>query len=625
MLKLKHVFKSYKEDKVLDDINISFPSTGLITIVGASGSGKSTLLNIIGGIDKPDSGTISLNNLDISRFNTKELDWYHDKCVGFIFQQYNLIEYLTVKENLQLINKDYEIVLFNLGIYHLKNKKVNKLSGGEKQRVAIARCILKNPSIYLCDEPTGALDTDNSIFIMQTLKELSKNHLVIVITHNMELANTYSDKIIHIKDGKIIDKLDSKDKSNITIEKVKPKSVFKIIINHLFNKIKRNILISLSFAIGLIALGLVLSISNGFKASLDKEEKESLSKYPIVISKTSSNLDDNTNELILIDNKVHSYNISNINVITNNYLDYLNSINNNLSFKIYKYDINGYYFNSLSLINTNNYYKEFDILYGNKIVDKYDVLLMVDDNNRINKYDMDVIGLTKESYDYKDLVNYSFNINKTKYTIKGIIRGKKDSILSGSTGLIVDNNSFINYIPDEIYLYPKDYDNKQIVINKLDNYKSIKYQDISTSIKSISNTLIDGISIVLSVFSFITLIVSSILISILTYINLMEYKHEIGIYKSIGMTDRNIKLIFYLENMIVTILSVIISILLIYLLTIPLNGAIDYLTGLSGVITINLSTFIILLIISLSLSMLSSFIPIKRISKLNIVDILRYE
>ena len=144
MLKLKHVTKTYKEQKVLDDINISFPSTGLITIEGVSGSGKSTLLNLIGGIDKPSEGSIYINNIQLNKLNNKELDYIHDKYVGFIYQQYNLIEYLSVKDNLKIVNKDYELVLFKLGIYHLKNKKVNELSGGEKQRVAIARCILRS-------------------------------------------------------------------------------------------------------------------------------------------------------------------------------------------------------------------------------------------------------------------------------------------------------------------------------------------------------------------------------------------------------------------------------------------------------------------------------------------------
>jgi putative ABC transport system permease protein len=193
------------------------------------------------------------------------------------------------------------------------------------------------------------------------------------------------------------------------------------------------------------------------------------------------------------------------------------------------------------------------------------------------------------------------------------------------TGIIYNNYNFINIIPNEIYLYPSNYDNKLLVLNKLNEYNDIKYQDISTSIKSISNNLIDAISIILIVFSIITLIVSSILISILTYINIMEYKHEIGIYKSIGMSNNNIKLIFYLENIFIVIKSIIISISFIDISSIIFNRLIYRSTGLTDVIALNLPIVLIISIISVFLSIISSYIPIKNISKLNIVDILRYE
>ena len=183
----------------------------------------------------------------------------------------------------------------------------------------------------------------------------------------------------------------------------------------------------------------------------------------------------------------------------------------------------------------------------------------------------------------------------------------------------------MNIIPDEIFLYPSNYDNKLLLLNKLNEYSDIKYQDISTSIKSISNNIVDAISIVLIVFSVITLIVSSILISILTYINIMEYKHEIGIYKSIGMTLRNIKNIFYIENIFIILKSIIISLSFIDVTSILFNKLIYRATGLSNVIDLNRPIVLIVVIISLVLSILSSYIPIKNISKLKTVDILRNE
>ena len=628
MLKLEHVYKKYNNTNyILEDINLILPNKGLVSLVGVSGSGKSTLLNLLGGLDKPDKGNISFNNKEITQFNKKELNWYYNSCLGFIFQQYNLIEYLSVKDNLSLINKNYNYILKKLDIYDLKDKKVSLLSGGEKQRVAIARAILKNPKVLLCDEPTGALDNNNSILIMDILKKLSKDRLVIVVTHDLELANTYSDHIIRIKDGKLLSNINTNDKyTNIMVDKVKNRNIFGIVYNHLVNKRKRNLLISISFAIGLIALGLVLSIASGFKTSLEYEEKNSLASYPIEISRTSYDItDDLSNDINTSKDKVYSYSINQINNITKEYVEDIGNIDNSLKYKVYKYEVGNNTITTTSLVNIDSYYNEFDILYGNKISNNNDVLLMLNQDNRINKYELNQIGLFEDNYNYEDLIDYSFYIGKNKYTIKGIIKAKDNSIMNSNEGIIYDNNNFKKYIPSVIDLYPKDYDNKLIVINKLNEYDDIKYSDISTSIKSISNTLIDSISIILSVFSIITLIVSSILISILTYINIIEYKREIGIYKSLGIKDSNIKNIFYLENILIITKSIMFSIVAINLISIPTNKIIYNLTGLSNVISIDLSTIGIISIISILLSILSSYIPIKNISKLSIVDILRNE
>ena len=236
-----------------------------------------------------------------------------------------------------------------------------------------------------------------------------------------------------------------------------------------------------------------------------------------------------------------------------------------------------------------------------------------------------MIIINNPEYKYESLINYSYVINDITYTIKGIYRVKDDSILSDITGVIYNSEVYKDSIPDTIYLYPSSYDNKQVVINKLNEYQDIKYQDISTSIKSISNSLIDGISVVLLVFSIITLIVSSILISILTYINIMEYKHEIGIYKSIGLSNFNIQVIFYLENIIITCVSILISTITVLIISIPLNNYIYNLTGLINVISLNFGNFLLISFLSITLSVLSSSIPIHNISKLAIVEILRNE
>ena len=278
MLELKHVFKKYavNSEYILNDISLKLDK-GLISIEGSSGSGKSTLLNLLGLLDKPTKGNIYLDGKDLSRLRKKEIDYFHYKKIGFIFQNYNLIEYLTVYENVTITHnsKDVDKILKDLNIYKLKNKKVNKLSGGEKGRVAIARVLVQNPDILLCDEPTGALDSKTGEIIMNILKEISKTKLVIMVTHNHEYSVKYADRIITIKDGKIInDNKKNNKKTNVINETYKKVhlnifKLFKIINNNLFNKWKRNILTAIAFSIGLISLLLVLGIRNGFSISLD--------------------------------------------------------------------------------------------------------------------------------------------------------------------------------------------------------------------------------------------------------------------------------------------------------------------------------------------------------------------
>ena len=187
-------------------------------------------------------------------------------------------------------------------------------------------------------------------------------------------------------------------------------------------------------------------------------------------------------------------------------MSYLDIVDNNIKYKLYRYTIDSHIINTV-LGDINNYYNEFDLLYGDYIRKKTDVLIQLDSNNRINNYYLKMIGLSNDTYDYSELIDKEFKIKKTKYTIRGIIRSKKDSILRDNNGLLFDKSNFINNIPEEIFLYPINYDNKVELINKLDNYSDIKYTDLSTSFKELSVTLMDSISVVLIAFSIITLVV----------------------------------------------------------------------------------------------------------------------
>ena len=238
MLELKNVTKIYKtegfEQKALDDISVNFRKHEFASILGPSGSGKTTMLNIIGGLDHYDSGDLIINEVSTKNFNDRDWDSYRNHRVGFVFQSYNLISHQTVLRNVELAltlsgysksdrRKAAIKALKDVGLEQHMNKKPNQLSGGQMQRVAIARALINNPEIILADEPTGALDSDTSVQIMDILKKISKNRLVIMVTHNPELAEEYSSRIINIKDGRIISDSDPYD-GKVNTKEVKEKS-----------------------------------------------------------------------------------------------------------------------------------------------------------------------------------------------------------------------------------------------------------------------------------------------------------------------------------------------------------------------------------------------------------------
>ena len=275
MITLKNINKSYNNTKVLKNINLTLPDKGLICILGASGSGKSTLLNIIGKIEVPDKGEVYFYNKNIKDIKS---EMYHTHYVSFIYQNYNLIDALSVKDNLNLITKNNEWIINKLGLSKIKNIKTNKISGGEKQRTAIARSILSDSLVYLADEPTGAIDTANSIKIMQILKELSKEKLVLMITHNEDLAHAYADEIIYLKDGTINKGKPTKECHTYkeifkNKRKLSFKDIFKISMGYLKEQKIRSILTILATTIGLTSLTIVLGINNGLNEEIKSLEK----------------------------------------------------------------------------------------------------------------------------------------------------------------------------------------------------------------------------------------------------------------------------------------------------------------------------------------------------------------
>lgn len=313
MLKLKNITKTYisGEEKVdaLKGIDIEFRESEFVSILGQSGCGKTTLLNIIGGLDRYTSGDLIINGKSTKDFKDRDWDAYRNYKVGFVFQSYNLIGHQTVLSNVELAltisgvskkeRKERAIkALEEVGLKDQINKKPNQLSGGQMQRVAIARALVNNPDIILADEPTGALDTKTSVQVMEILKEISKNKLIIMVTHNPELAQKYSSRIIKILDGKIIDdsnpiekegsKEDKKEeKAKFKRTSMKFPSAFRLSLNNLLTKKGRTVLTSFAGSIGIIGIALILAISTGVQNYINKVEEETLSSYPITIEEAT--------------------------------------------------------------------------------------------------------------------------------------------------------------------------------------------------------------------------------------------------------------------------------------------------------------------------------------------------
>ena len=312
MLELKNITKDYVSGdstvQALKGISIEFRKSEFVSILGQSGCGKTTLLNIIGGLDRYTSGDLVINGKSTKKFKDKDWDAYRNYSVGFVFQNYNLIPHQTVLSNVELAltisgvsreeRKERAIkALEDVGLKEQIHKKPNQLSGGQMQRVAIARALVNNPDIILADEPTGALDTKTSVQIMEILKEISKDKLIVMVTHNPELAEKYSTRIVKILDGVITD--DSKpftkeDRKNEKDAKAKDGrtamkffTALRLSLNNLMTKKGRTLLTAFAGSIGIIGIALILSISNGVQNYINRVEEDTLSSYPITIDEST--------------------------------------------------------------------------------------------------------------------------------------------------------------------------------------------------------------------------------------------------------------------------------------------------------------------------------------------------
>ena len=313
MLQLKNVVKKYGEKEnivtALNGVNITFRENEFVAILGHSGCGKTTMLNIIGGLDHCTKGDLIINGVSTKKFKDRDWDAYRNHSIGFIFQSYNLIPHQTVLSNVELAltisgvskserRKRATEALKKVGLEDQLYKKPNQMSGGQMQRVAIARALINNPDILLADEPTGALDSETSIQVMELLKEIASDRLVILVTHNPELAEEYATRIVRVKDGAIVSDTDPYEPPKTDGEKTAKKkrvsmsffTAVSLSLNNLLTKKGRTLLTSFAGSIGIIGIALILSLSTGINSYINTVQEETLSSYPIDILKETTDL-----------------------------------------------------------------------------------------------------------------------------------------------------------------------------------------------------------------------------------------------------------------------------------------------------------------------------------------------
>ena len=467
MLELKKIYKEYItgdfKQVALDKVNLNFRKNEFVSILGPSGSGKTTLLNIIGGLDNYTSGDLIINEVSTKDFKDNDWDIYRNHRVGFIFQNYNLIGHQSILSNVELAltlsgvgkserRKKAILALKKVGLEKHINKNPNQLSGGQMQRVAIARALVNDPDILLADEPTGALDSTTSQQIMKLLKEVAKDKLVIMVTHNSELARAYSTRIIELRDGSIISDSNPYDgKVNIVedeiIRKNKTKKThmsFKTALGLSFNNLKtkkgRTILTAFAGSIGIIGIALILSLSNGVNKYIERVEAETLSSYPLTIMEESADLTEVMG--ILASGKDKEINHDKDKIYSNTIM---NKMFNSFVTKVSKNDLKTF---KKYLDNNDEIGK-----YVNEIKYSYNI-----DLNIFNTYNGELVKVNPSNL-MSDLGMINSNEMSSMYSSFGM--GSNDVFVE-----LMDNKENVLSQYDLIYgSYPKKYDEVVLIVN----------------------------------------------------------------------------------------------------------------------------------------------------------------
>lgn len=766
MLKLKDIIKSYKlgstQVQALKGINLSFRKNEFVSILGPSGCGKTTLLNLIGGLDHMDSGDLIIEGVSTKNYKDSDWDRYRNEAIGFVFQSYNLIAHLSVLDNVAMslalsgVKKKERTqkaiqVLTQVGLEDHMHKKPNQLSGGQMQRVAIARALINNPKILLADEPTGALDTETSESIMSLIQSLSHDRCVIMVTHNPEIAQTYSSRIIQLKDGQVVndshpydvDVQPSKDSfKNVSMSYMTAlSSSFK----NLLTKKGRTLITSFAGSIGIIGIALVLALSNGMDSYVSSIESETLAGFPLQLNQNVSinNLANRPAEVfnpgknealtqgLVVDATTET--VSHVNIFDDDAMAFLKTLNpswiNSVSYQrsltlnvatqvndtptFVQTRIRG---GDGPLASNQSLFFElpadqefvlslYDLVAGTYPTQRHEALFVIADDSTIDQSVVNALYLNLSNpFDFDELLQHSFTFiahdalyqvedqkvvtqsldqnllnHELNQTIKivGVIRLKVDSgssFLSVGVGTLpsfneawlnqaqnsevaqlqVTNeninvltglpfNAFNTYesilqsigadlTPQSILIYPKDFESKTLIKDAFDTYngtvetnQQLIVSDIAETLSSTISSLISTITLILSAFAAISLVVSSIMIGIITYVSVIERTKEIGIMRSLGARKKDISRIFNAEAMIIGVFAGTLGILLSYLLLLGVDVLIETLLNIEGFSSLPASYSLILIALSAGLTLIAGFLPSKMAANQDPVVALRTE
>jgi ABC-type lipoprotein export system ATPase subunit/ABC-type antimicrobial peptide transport system permease subunit len=660
LLELKNIKKSFKLNKkqefiALENINLSFEKGEFVSIVGPSGSGKSTLLNLIAGLDFPTSGELVIGDKTSKKFKQKDWDLYRKNNVGFIFQNFNLIEHLTALENVEIVmnliglsytkrRKRAIELLKQVGLEQHMNHRPSELSGGQKQRVAVARALANDPDIILADEPTGALDKNTGTQIMELIKSIAKDKLIIMVTHNDKLSEDYSSRIIRVKDGKIeSDTVIKKEninniKSTLT-KKDKTMSffeAFKLSLRNMGKKKGRVAITTIAGCIGIIGFALITGLGNGSNIYIDKQLNKFASANVLILNKEIKQTSANDKEEMVTTKNSKDYDkILNDEYIkskissTRQYM-MLNSATIKVKKEIIDSNLpeeNGYSFSLYSLAENKDLGFLKENVNGNIPEEgKYEVLVnqatarkllkdldldQSDVKQAIGKTIILTLNIPSTTLKFEKQFNISGIANELDLGVTNVYYNYND-VSNWTKSIDIQGKSLNTYITENAYMYElvisnvnetkavSDYisseknggSGKISIMNSGSKKEGFSAANMAIVIKNIFSQLIMMAQIVISIFIIIALIVSSIMTSIVLYSSVIERKTEIGIIKAVGGRNKDVIRIFESEAILMGIFAGILGMIVSFILAPILEKVISKVLNLNlpGIVTIPIST-----------------------------------